>query len=190
VSDRPTLARHDGRRWLPAAAVLAVILAVTGGASVVAAALERPGDARVGFDGVVEVAPAAGWAEDPGLRADGTGLRRVGLAHGGARLVVSAFAGAGVSPHELAVGYAASLEDRFVEVRIGRPQVVVVGEASVGVRFPYVGTTADRVAVEGVVTATVTRDGTGVVLDAVAPAGSLAGVAADVAEMLASVEIG
>ena len=89
---RPDEAAWVQRRehaWLPAFAVLAVIVLTTVGGFVVAAALAQPAGPPVGFPGLVEVQPLSGWEPaDPGsvdgrpfvqlTRGNGT-LARAGL---------------------------------------------------------------------------------------------------------------
>ena len=182
----------QSRRWLPVLAVLLVILGVTGGARLVAAALRSEPGGPVGIEGVVAIEPRPGWLEEPSLRTDGDGgAARFVLVRGTASLVVTGVDGFGDGPHVLASEYAAGvLEARFVQVTIGTPAPVTVGMGLPGVRFGYVGLTADRVQVEGVVTAATTPQGAATVFDAFAAEGDLAGVADDLQAMIDGAVLG
>lgn len=183
-SDEAPTQRRLERRWIPALGVLAVILAVTGGAQAVDRAFAgAPEPVVVG--GTVTVIPEAGWtivanAEDAG---GGQAL----LARGTASLLVFAMPPGSGPATELARGYAEALDDRFAQLTIGDPAV----DGTEVVRFGYVGVTADGVAVEGVVVAFVDPvDDRGAVFDGFAPKGSLGAAIGDLQTMVETAEVG
>ena len=178
----------SGPRWLPTAAVAAVILTLTVGSHALADSLEGPQAPRVEVAGLVAVRPAAGW--EMLSRHDQGAVHDVLLGRGSARLLLVAFEGFSDAPAALADAYADDvLERRFVQVRLaGAPgTTVVVGREAV--RFGYVGVTAGGISVEGVVTAVVGSTGAGVVFDAFAPEGTLAANVDDLRAMIEGSEV-
>lgn len=174
--------RREERRWLPAIAVVAVIVFVTGGSQVVGDAIAEPAEpVRVGG---VTVTPEPGWEVDS--RTEEPGVSSALLRHGSAGLLVLALDGP-ASAEELARDYAdLALRERFAQLTIGQPSVADLGS----VRFVYVGITHDGVAVEGVVSAVASGAGGGAIFDGFAPKGSLGAVVDDLTRIVESSEMG
>ena len=188
VPDRPdeapsAIRRH--RRWLPPLAVAGVILLVTMGGWVLAAALAQPAGPPVGFAGVVAVQPLSGW-QDAG-RDEVAGTRFVRLTRGGGNLDIVAVVPFAQGPRELATGYV----DRVLRTQLSqlsvsnRTNTVSLEDGTRGLRFTYVGVaTGTSQSIEGEVTAVVTRSGNGVVFDGWAPEGLLVYAQGDLHTMI------
>ena len=180
-----------GRRFWPVFAVAGVVLATTLGGFVASAALSDPAGPPVGVPGAVSVQPLSGWEPaDPGAAA---GRPYVRLTRGSGTLVVvgwGPFAGdavalAGEVRDEL---LAESLEQLSVSDRLTS---VALDGGAVGQRFTFVGIDADSGgAVEGEVTAVVSREGQGVVFLGLAPEGLLAFIDDDLHTMVAAAALG
>lgn len=181
--DEAPAQRRTERRWLPALAVLAVIVAVTGGAQVVEAIAGAEAPVVVGT--TVTVTPEPGWAVVSVTEGDPTSQAL--LSRGAANLLVVATpAGAG-AVQELGRGYVQTLQDRFAQVRIGEAGV----EGNRVARFGYVGVTGDGVAVEGVVALVADPvTGSGAIFDGFAPKGSLGAAIGDLRTMVETAEVG
>ena len=179
------------RRWWPAFAVAGVVLVTTLGGFVAAAALSHPAGPPVGVPGVVSVQPLSGWeAADPGTA---MGRPFVRLTRGSGTLAVVAwgpFAGDAAS-------LAAEVRDELLGESLERLSVsdqlatVSLDRETPGVRFTFVGIDADSgSAVEGEVTAVVSREGQAVVFVGLAPEGLLAFVDGDLHTMVAAAVVG
>lgn len=179
-----------GGRWLPAFAVLGVLVATSLGGFVVSAALSEPVGVPVSIPGEVSVQPLSGWEPtDAGVF---SGRPVVRLTRGSGTLTLVAWGPV--------VGDAASLAAEVVDVLL-RDQLdrLSVSEALTpaavggveGGRFTFVG--IDRgtgVAVEGEITTAVTLAGRGVVFVGLAPEGSLAFVDDDLHAMISAATLG
>jgi hypothetical protein len=199
---RPDLARvgRSGprHRFLSAFAVLATIVVVVLGGFVVAAALSGPAGMPVDVASLVRVHPASGWELADGGTLTGswdtptgriTDVPYVRLTQGSASLDVAVVRGFGGSPQDLARWYASEVLSRQLtqlSVSPARPEEVAFPGAS-AIRFAYLG--VNGTAIEGDVVVVVSAAGTGVIFDAWAAQGSLAGSLDDVASMLDAAEI-
>jgi hypothetical protein len=199
---RPDLARADRsgprRRFLPAFAVLATILVVVLGGFVVAAALSGPAGTPVDVASLVRIRPASGWELADGGTLTGswdtpagriTDVPYVRLTQGSASLDVAVVRGFGGSPQDLARWYASEVLSRQLtqlSVSPARPEEVAFPGAS-AIGFAYLG--VNGTAIEGDVVVVVSAAGTGVIFDAWAAQGSLAGSLDDVASMIDAAEI-
>lgn len=179
------------RRWLPALAVLGVVLATTLGGFVAAAALSEPAGDPVSIPGVVAVTPLSGWQPaDPGAVADRPFVR---LTRGSGTLAAVAwgpFAGD-------ASALAGDVRDEVLGTLLEQLTVsdrltsVAFDQGLVGRRFTYVGIDRDSgAAVEGEVTTVISPVGEGVAFVGVAPEGLLAFVADDLRTMVTGATIG
>jgi hypothetical protein len=179
------------RRWLPALAVLGVILATTTGGFVAAAALSEPAGAPVAIPGVVSVQPLSGWvAAEPGAV--------------GARPLVRLTRGSGTLAAVAWGQFAGDAEALAIEVRddlLGESldqlsvsetlEPVAMSSGLEGQRFTFVGIDTDSgAAVEGEVTTVVPSAGQAVVFVGLAPEGLLAFVDGDLHSMIASAIVG
>jgi hypothetical protein len=199
---RPDLApagrRRHPRRFLPAFAVLATILVVVLGGFVVAAALSGPAGTPVDVVSSVRIHPAPGWElgdrgtltgewDTPGgLIADVPFAR---LTQGSASLDVAVVRGFDGSAEDLARWYASEVLSRQLtqlSVSSVRPEEVAATGAS-AIRFAYLG--VHGTAIEGDVIVIVSAAGTGVIFDAWAAQGSLAGSLDDVTRMIDAAEV-
>lgn len=177
-------------RWLPATAVLGVLIVTSLGGFAVSAALSEPAGQPVSIPGEVSVQPLSGWeATDAGVI---SGRPVVRVTRGSGTLALVAWGPV--------VGDAASLAAEVVEVllrdQLDRLSVSeelssVVAGGLEGGRFTFVG--IDRgtgAAVEGEITAVVTPAGRGVVFVGLAPEGSLAFVDDDLRAMISTASLG
>ena len=181
---------HD-RRWLPALAVLGVVLVTTLGGFVAAAALAEPaGAARV--DPRRRLGPAA-----HGLGAGRARLRGdrpfVRVTRGSGTLVTVAWGPFDGDAEALAV----DVRDEVLEGSLDQLSVsevltpVVLDQGIEGQRFTFVGIDAESgAAVEGEVTTVVSPDGQGVVFVGLAPEGLLAFVDGDLRTMVSAAIVG
>lgn len=185
TQQRPDLAEGQvrvERRWLPALAVVALILAVTGGARGAGEAIAGPPGPPTGFVGVVTVQPEAGWEQEL-LQEDGD-FHELLLRSGTAGLYVAGLQGYADTSEGLANEYVeAVLDEQLEHLQIGDPEHVSLGPLP-AVRFGYLGQTPDGLAVEGVMTGVVSRSGNAVVFDGFAPEGDLAWAAQDIRTMI------
>lgn len=175
--------RRLERRWLPALAVVGVIVFVTGGAQAVGDALAGPPGPPVDVGGAVRVQPEPGW-ELEGQDADAALLVR-----GTARLFIQARTGTTITAVDLARSYveddATGLRARFSRLTVeDPPEEVVAANGLPGLRFGYVGETKDGASVEGVVTVVVSPTGSAVIFDGFATMGDLAWAVDDLRTMV------
>jgi hypothetical protein len=177
------------RRWLPALAVLAVIIAVAGCAGWLADG-SHPDPVRAsGIDGIVRVTPSPGWGE--AARSDEGTTHQVVLRSGTAGLAIVGIEGFDADAGALALHYVEHvLRPGFLLLAVGRHTGVPrrASESS-RVEFSYVGVTRAHVTVEGVVTATVATTGDGVVFDGFVPEGDLPSALGDISSMITEAEI-
>ena len=179
-----TEARAPRETWAPVIAVVAVIAFATVGGRVAATVLRGGTAGTIGLDGIATVDPPAGWTEDAAARERRADAATFVLTKGSAVAIVTVATGTNEAAPTLAERYVREeLEARVLQL-VARPLpgAVAVGGLP-GVRVVYAGVTAGRSAVEGVLTVAVAPDGTALVVDAFAPEGSLAAVAADVETM-------
>jgi hypothetical protein len=179
------------RRWLPAIAVLGVVLATTLGGFVVAAALSEPAGEPVSIPGVVAVTPLSGWEPAEPSSIDGRPFVRLTRGNGTlAALAWGPFAGD-------AAALAAAVRDDVLGSLLeqltvsDRLTVVRFDQGLVGRRFTYVG--IDRgsgSAVEGEVTTVISPEGQGVAFVGIAPEGLLAFIAGDLQTMVSDATVG
>jgi hypothetical protein len=177
-------ARRPEHRWLPVIAVALTIVVVVFGGYVVAGALSEPAGAPVDLSGVVRVTPLSGWSVTAGPHGSPPGVR---LTRGGGNLDVVFIANFGGTPDDLALAYVREvLRPQLARLSVSsRTDQIRLASGLSGVRFTYVGVTADTGAsVEGEVTAVVTPAGHGVVFDGWAPAGLLPFVISDIETMV------
>lgn len=168
---------------LPVVAVLAVIAFVTGGSRLVGAVVEDVAVPAVQVGGTVTVTPEPGW-EVVSSSQDGA-VSEVLLQRGTVGLLVIAVPAAVGSTTDLARRYVDDvLRERFAQLTIGDPTVTAAQ-----LRFGYVGTTLDGVAVEGVVAVEVGPSGAGAVFDGFAPTGHLGAAVGDLRAMVDSAEV-
>ena len=179
------------RRWLPAVAVLAVLMVTTAGGFVTAGALSEPAGPPVAIPGVVAVQPLSGWeAAEPGSVA---GRPLVRLTRGSGTLVTVAW-----GPHSGdAASLAVEVRDELLGGSLDQLSVsetltpVTLDQGVQGQRFTFVGIDRESsAAVEGTVTAVVAPDGVGVVFLGLAPEGLLAFVDGDLHTMVAEARFG
>lgn len=177
-------------QWWPALLVVGAIAVVTLGGRIAAAVVDGAATATVGVFGVATIALPDGWTEavDDALGEDP--VRRFVVTKGAASAVLTAIEGAEAPAPPVATAYVRDvLEPRLADLVTTPPQPVVIGGVP-GVRITYLGETRTRVAVEGVVAVAVASDGSALVLDAYAPEGFLATVAADVEAMWEGARLG
>ena len=175
--------------WGPAVAVTLTIVALTVGGRVVAAAVQDTAGAPVGIPSVATVHPPRGWTVDADDRRPDDDTSRSVLTKGSAVVVVTAFADAGVDlPTLMAVYEDGVLAPRLLHLATTDVTSFAVGGLP-GLRLVYVGRSAARAPVEGVVLATVGPSGAGLVIEATAPESVLASVAADIAAMAAGARV-
>ncbi|HLB39890.1 MAG TPA: hypothetical protein VJM84_05505 [Actinomycetota bacterium] len=183
--DEASSQRVAERRWLPAAAVTALILLVAGGARTVADATASDAGPPVRVGAVAQIQPRPGW--DLETRSDDPPAAR--LHRGPVLLDVFALppdAAGAISVARRFVDEA--LRPGLAQVTVGEPAATRVGEVE-AVRFGYVGVTRDGVPVEGVVTVA-SGPSVSVVFDAYAPQGELVTVAEDLRAMIDGAVIG
>lgn len=176
----------DERRWLPALALVVVIVAVVSGGHVVSDALgeTRPGVVAVGE--AVEVTPLSGWELAERFQ-DPTGVR---LTSGSASLDVVALPFGGSSDDLLREYVDEVLAPQAEQLRVSDVESVRLASGLVGSRIAYVGVFGDvQAPVEGEITTVVSPTGTGVVFDGWAPSGQLQLVLDDLHEMIETAEI-
>ena len=176
--------------WLPAFAVLAVIVLTTVGGFVVAAALAQPAGPPVGFPGLVEVQPLSGWEPaDPGS-VDGRPF--VQLTRGNGTLLVLDW---GASPGDADVLARAVVDEAltpsFTQLTVSdRLEPVMLADGTPGARFTFVGVDPESGgSIEGEVTAVVVPSGRGVVFVGLGPEGSLAFIDGDIHTMIDQAEV-
>jgi hypothetical protein len=178
---------HAGRnsfaRWWPALTVVAAIALATVGGRVAASVVDGAASATVGVAGVAVVDLPEGWIEHAEAPPDAGGaLQRFVVTKGAATAVVTTIEHADAAPPVASAYVRDVLDRRFLRLATTPPRAVVMGGVP-GVRIAYVGDTPTRPAVEGLITVAVAGDGSGLVLDAFAPEGSLASVAGDLDAM-------
>jgi hypothetical protein len=159
------------RRWIPAIALVALIVGVVSGGHALSGALAETHAGAIAVGDSVEIDPLPGW-ELAGRFEDPTGIR---LTSGSASLDVATlpFGGADVDLlREYVDGVlAAQAEQLRLSQQVGP---VRLDSGLTGSRIAYVGVFGDvQTPVEGEITAVVSPTGTGVVFDAWAPSGQL-----------------
>jgi len=183
--------RASGRRWLPTAAVLGVMLATTLGGFLTARALSDPVGAAVGVAGVVSVQPLTGWeAAEPGSVASRPFVR---LSRGSGSLAAVAWGPSTGDAASLAVEARGDLLDESLEqLTVSETLSPVAFDRGLeGARFTFVGVDrASSTSVEGELTAVVAPGGQGVVFIGLAPEGLLAFVDGDLHTMIAAATLG
>ena len=184
--DEASSQRRVERRWIPAIAVVLVMLSLTVGAHAIGARLAGQRQPLTGMPGVLEVQPAPGW--EVAERSDDGATHQLLLRRGTAGLLIVGIEAYGRGPEDLAHDYAEQvLDQHLAQLRIGGDAgAVMLPSGLEAVRFGYVGVTADGVTIEGVVTAVVSPSGTGVVFDGFAPEGDLVSAAGDLSSMIDS----
>jgi hypothetical protein len=173
-------------RWRPSLVVVGVLLILTLGGWLVAAALAEPVGPPVGFQGVVTVQPLSGW-EFAGQR-DVAGAPLVRLTRGGGNLDIVAFEPLGEDGRTLAARYVSSV----LRLQLDRLSVsnrfsdVALQDGTPGLRFTYAGVATETgQSIEGEVTVVVTSTGNAVVFDAWAAEGLFAYAQGDLHTMIA-----
>ena len=173
------------RRWLPAFAVLGVVLVATLGGFVAAAALAEPAGPPVSIPGAVSVQPLSGW--EPAEPGTVEGRPFVRLTRGSGTLAAIAW---GPSPGDAGALAAAvrddvlgrSLDGLTVSEALTR---VTLDRGDGGQRFTFTGVDRDSgTAIEGEVTAVVDDRGQGVAFVGLAPEGLLAFIDGDLHTMI------
>ncbi len=175
------------RRWLPVAAVVAVMTAVVAGGHLTADTLGQASGGSIAVTSTVEVTPLPGWelaerfADPPGVR----------LTRGAGSLDVIAIAFAGTDAELLAEYVRGVLEPDAEQLQVSEQiERVDLGSGLSGSRIGYVGLFGDvQASIEGEVTAVVSPSGTGVVFDGWAPAGQLRFSLDEIDEMIRTAEI-
>ncbi len=178
------------RRWLPAIAVLAIVLATTFGGFVVSAVSSESTGPPVSIDGVVSVQPLSGWEPaEVGSLAD---RPTVGLTRGSGTLAVLSWGPSIGGSEGLAVEVGKTLPGSLDQLTVSELLTpVAIDQGLSGHRFTFVG--IDRssgAALEGEVTTIVTAGGDGVVFVGLAPEGLLAFVDGDLHTMIAAAAVG
>ncbi|MGH2629386.1 MAG: hypothetical protein ACRDHI_02340 [Actinomycetota bacterium] len=180
-----------GRRWWPAIAVLGVMLVVTLGGFVVAAALAEPAGQPVSIPGAVSVQPLSGWEPaEPGTLG---GRPFVRLTRGNGTLAAVAWGAAPGDAAALATevrdGWLSGSLDRLTASETFTP--VTLDQGLEGQRFTFVGVDpSSGTPVEGEVTAVVDATGQGVVFVGLAPEGLLAFIDGDLQTMVRRATVG
>ncbi|MCI0632691.1 MAG: hypothetical protein L0206_02055 [Actinobacteria bacterium] len=175
------------RRWVPVAAVVAVMTAVVAGGYLTADALGRVRGGAVAVSPTVEVTPRPGWEladrfpDPPGVR----------LTRGAASLDVLSIPFAGSDAELLAEYVRGVLEPDAEQLQVSeRLERVDLGSGLTGSRIAYVGLFGDvQASIEGEVTAVVSPSGTGVLFDGWAPSGQLRFSLDEIDEMIRTAEI-
>ena len=179
------------RRWLPALAVLGVVLVVTLGGFVAAAVLADPAGPPVSIPGAVSVQPLSGWEPaQPGA----IGTRPfVRLTRGNGTFAAVAWGQAPGDAETLAI----AVRDELLGESLDRLTVsetltpVALDRGLEGQRFTFTGVDRDSgSAVEGEVTAVVDASGQGVVFVGLAPEGLLAFIDGDLHTMIERATVG
>ena len=178
------------RRWVPAIAVLAVMLATTLGGFVVSAVSSESTGPPVSIGGVVTVQPLSGWEPaEVGSIAD---RPTVGLTRGSGTLAALSWGPFMGGSEGLAVEVGRRLPGSLDQLTVSELLTPIpFDEGLGGHRFTFVG--VDRssgAAVEGEVTTVVTPGGHGVVFVGLAPEGLLAFVDGDLHTMIATAVVG
>jgi hypothetical protein len=173
------------RRFLPAAIVVGVIVAVLFGGYVFAAALSEPTGPPVDVGGVVRVEPLSGWTV-AGRSQDPPGVR---LSRGGGTLDVAAFGFTG-DADALLRAYLERLEPQTEHLSLGAVGGVRLPSGLTGARVHYVGTFGDvQTPIEGELTSVVSPSGVGVVFNGWSAEGLLRFMLDDVGTMIDRAEI-
>jgi len=163
------------RRWWPALAVTALILAVLATGQLVRGSTATAPPVRVGE---VTVQPRPGWTP---VTQTPTFAR---LQRGPATLDVAATTPSYTGPVGVAVSYVDQvLRPSLAQFTPGEAATATLSGGMPAVRVPYVGVTRGGVAIEGVLVAASGPRGA-VVFDASAPEGTMASVAEDVGAMI------
>jgi hypothetical protein len=175
------------RRWIPAIAVLALIVGVVSGGHVASDALGQTRAGVVAVGDAVEVTPLPGWElaerfEDP------TGIR---LTSGTASLDVAELPFDGTDVELLREYVDRVLSSQAEQLRLSEEvEPVRLASGLTGVRIAYVGAFGDvQTPVEGEITTVVSPLGTGVVFDGWAPTGQLQLAIEDLRTMIETTEI-
>ncbi len=189
-TSRSTRPPGTAARWLPASAVLGVLIVTSFGGFAVSAALSEPAGPPVSIPGEVSVQPLRGW--EPTEAGVISGRPVVRVTRGSGTLAVVAWGSVAGDPASLAIEVVeVLLRDQLDQLSVSEELSSVTAGGLEGQRFTFVG--IDRgtgVAVEGEITAVVTPAGRGVVFLALAPEGSLAFVDEDLRAMISMASLG
>jgi hypothetical protein len=175
------------RRWIPAIALVALIVGVVSGGHVLSDALGQIRTGAVAVGDSVEITPVPGWElaerfEDP------TGIR---LTSGSASLDVAELPFAGTDVDLLREYVDNVLAPQAEQLRLSEEvEPVRLENGLTGSRIAYVGQFGDvQTPVEGEITTVVSPLGTGVVFDGWAPTGQLQLSLDDLHAMIETAEI-
>ena len=175
------------RRWLPAIALVALIVGMVSGGHVVSGALGEPRAGSVSVGDSVVITPLPGWElarrfEDP------TGIR---LTSGSASLDVAELPFGGSSVDLLRRYVDDVLAPQAEQLRLSEEvEPVRLANGLTGSRIAYVGLFGDvQTPVEGEITTVVSPLGTGVVFDGWAPNGQIRLALGDLHTMIETAEI-
>ena len=188
MSDPAALPSRRRRTWLASVSLLALMIAVAFGGYVVAGAEVRSVSSVEIVPGIT-VKPAPGW-EVAGREAGDVTLVRLTRGNGSLDVIAGGYTGGAAALFETFRQEA--LEPNSERLRVSDEVESVRHPSGLeGVRGFYIGTFGDRSqSIEGEVTAFVTASGIGVVFDAWAGEGLLAGALDDVHAMIESAELG
>ena len=175
------------RRWVPAIALVALMVGVVSGGHVLSDALGETRTGTIVVADSVEIAPLPGW-ELAGRFEDPTGIR---LTSGSASLDVITLPFGGTDVDLLREYVDRVLAPQAEQLRLSEEIERVRLEAGLaGSRIAYVGLYGDvQTPVEGEITTVVSPTGTGVVFDAWGPTGQLQMGLDDLHAMIESAEI-
>ena len=178
------------RRWLPATAVLAVVVAATLGGFVVSAALSESTGPPVSIPGVVSVQPLSGW--EPAEMGSIADRPTVGLTRGSGTLAAVSWGPFIGGSEDLAVEVGRALPGSLDQLTVSELLTPVVFDQGLGGhRFTFVGIDrASGSALEGEVTTVVAPGGHAVVFVGLAPEGLLAFIDGDLHTMIAAADVG
>jgi hypothetical protein len=179
--------------------VLVVIVATVLGGFVVAGALPAPDVRALTVGDVLTVRPLPGWEvgrrQDTVLPAPGAGTIRgsfAQLTRGSGALDLLALPALGGTAEGAAILYADQvLASQLSRISVSDPlDPIVLRSGLEAVRFGYIGTEPQSgAAIEGTVTAAVSRSGNAVVFDGWAPEGQLPLIAEELAVMTGAAEV-
>jgi hypothetical protein len=176
--DEAVAQRRPERRWIPVLLVTALILLITQGARAVADATAGPAAPVVTIGSAVALQPRPGW-DIESVGADEARLHR-------GPVILDVFVRAAEPGGASAVAQRfvdGSLRQSLAEIRIGEWAPASLAGGVPAVRFGYVGTTFDGVAVDGIVIAASGSTGS-VVFDAYGPQDALLTVGEDLRVMI------
>jgi hypothetical protein len=172
--------------WRPSLVVVGVLLVLTLGGWIVAAALAEPAGQPVGFPGLVTVQPLSGWQSAGEREVPGASLVR--LTRGGGNLDIVAFQPQGEDGRTLATRYVNSvLRTQLDRLSVSnRFSDIALQDGTQGLRFTYAGVAIETgQSIEGEVTVAFTPSGNAVVFDAWAAEGLFSYAQGDLHTMIA-----